>query len=69
MTKPLDLHADVDRIASVAGLTVIGVGSSPPTNGTAGYAPGCLFLDTTNAKAYVNEGTSTSCDFDLVSVA
>lgn len=44
-------------------------GIAIPTDGTAGYAPGCIFVDYVGAAIYVNEGTLASCDFDLVSVA
>ncbi len=47
-------------------------GASKPTDGTDGYQAGCIFQDTTNGIAYVNEGSITSCDFnalgDLTSV-
>lgn len=69
MSKPLDLQADVERLITVGGFTVLAHGAAAPTDGTAGYAKGCIFIDTTGAAVYVNEGTTTSCDFDLVSVA
>jgi len=31
-----------------------------PTNSVSGYAPGCIYLDHTNAALYVNAGTNTS---------
>ena len=48
------------------------VGTTVPTEGGAGYATGCLFIHTDGGAGtalYCNEGTSTSCDFDAVSVA
>lgn len=42
-------------------------GTTVPTDGTPGYAPGCLFLDvdaTAGLQLFVNEGTATSCDFN-----
>lgn len=39
-------------------------GSSPPADGTSGYARGCVFIDTTAGGFYINEGTETSCDFN-----
>lgn len=45
------------------------VGTTVPTDGSAGYAPGCLFIDTDGAAGsqfYINEGTNTSCDFNLL---
>lgn len=48
-------------------------GTDVPTDNTAGYAKGCLFIDT-NVSAgttglYVNVGTTAECDFDAVSNA
>jgi len=47
-------------------------GTTVPTDATAGYAKGCLFIHTDGAAGtmiYCNEGSNTSCDFDAVSVA
>ena len=48
-------------------------GTEVPTDNTAGYAKGCLFVDTNVAAAttglYVNVGTTALCDFDAVSDA
>ena len=47
-------------------------GKTVPADGTAGYQTGCLFQHTDGGAGtalYVNEGTSTSCNFDAVSVA
>jgi hypothetical protein len=45
-------------------------GTDVPTDDTAGYAKGCLFVDTDVAKdttgLYVNIGTSAECNFDAV---
>ncbi len=45
-------------------------GTDVPANATAGYAKGCLFVDTDVAAAttglYVNIGTTAECDFDAV---
>lgn len=44
-------------------------GTIVPTDGTAGYAKGCLFVDTDASLGsilYLNEGTPTSCDFNIV---
>ena len=48
---------------------LIASGIAIPVDGTAGYSPGCIFIDYVGAAIYVNEGTITSCNFDLVSVA
>lgn len=45
-------------------------GITVPTDADAGYAVGCLFTDTDSgvgATAYVNEGSATSADFNLMS--
>jgi len=48
-------------------------GIDVPVDTTAGYAKGCLFIDTDVAAAttgiYVNIGTTASCNFDAVSDA
>jgi len=42
-------------------------GATVPTDGTAGYAVGCIFIHTdgtVNTTLYINEGSATSCDFN-----
>lgn len=41
-------------------------GATVPTDGVSGYAPGCLFIDTTNGTIYINE-TTTTADFNRLS--
>ena len=44
-------------------------GANVPTDGDAGYATGCYFYVTTGvvgATVYINEGSSSSCDFNAV---
>lgn len=41
-------------------------GTTVPTDASRGFAPGCKFVDTATGKEYVNEGSATSCDFNLV---
>lgn len=44
------------------------LGSTKPTDGDAGYATGCIFMNTTGGASqtsYVNDGSSSSCDFNL----
>ena len=47
---------------------VLAQGTTVPTDGSAGYSPGCLFIDRDNTTdglfLYINEGTATSCDFN-----
>ena len=43
------------------------MGTTVPTDGTAGYGKGCIFIDTDGgigSTLYVNEGSNTSCDFN-----
>lgn len=40
-----------------------------PTDGTSGYAPGCIFIDNDAsgiAAIYINTGTYASCDFNVL---
>lgn len=48
------------------------VGTTVPGNGTTGYAPGCIFLDTDAAAGsqfWINEGSVTSCTFRQIASA
>ena len=38
-------------------------GPEIPPKGTPGFCKGCLFINTTDGKNYVNTGTETACDF------
>jgi hypothetical protein len=43
-----------------------------PTDGDAGYSPGCLCIHTDGGDGtslYVNEGTVSSCNFNAITVA
>lgn len=47
-------------------------GATLPTDGDAGYAPGCYFYKTTGtvgATVYINEGSKTSADFNAVAAS
>lgn len=48
-------------------------GTTVPTDGSAGYAKGCMFVDTDVAGGtggnYLNKGTTTSSAFTLVTQA
>jgi len=47
-------------------------GNTVPTDATAGYSPGCIFVHTDGGdatSAYLNEGTVTSCDFNALLAA
>jgi len=44
-------------------------GATVPTDATAGYNVGCIFIDTgagAGTTMYINEGSTTSCDFNAV---
>lgn len=52
--------------------SIIAWGNSVPADTASGYAPGCLFIHTDGGAGtdfYVNNGSKTSSDFDLVTVA
>jgi len=52
-----------------AGNVMRATGATVPTDADAGYAKGCLFIDTDAALGsilYLNEGSATSCDFNVV---
>jgi hypothetical protein len=42
---------------------IIGWGKAKPTDGTAGFAPGALFIDYVAGKQYRNNSTALSCAF------
>lgn len=55
------------------GKALLATGTTVPTNGSNGYAKGCLFIDTDVATGttglYCNKGTSASCVFTAVTQA
>lgn len=59
---------DVDSANNV----LLAKGATIPTDGDAGYAVGSLFIDTdqgSQTTLYVNEGSTTSADFNAIAVA
>ncbi len=45
---------------------LLAAGATVPTAATAGYAPGCIFVDNdagAGLQLYINEGTAASCSF------
>lgn len=48
-------------------------GDTVPTDATAGYAKGCIFVNTDGTDhsdlLYTNIGTAASCNFNLITVA
>ena len=55
-----------------AGMILMATGLTVPTDATAGYAKGCLFIDTNvvtgTTGLYENVGTTASCNFDALGV-
>lgn len=64
---PIDLEKIRD--ANGALLTIRSYGTDIPTDGTAGYAPACIFQDIDSGVVHINEGSATSCDFDAITTA
>lgn len=65
VATPYVQHQTEDGITFAYGIT-------KPTDATAGYAPGAIFIHTdgtTGTAVYVNEGTATSCDFNALATA
>jgi hypothetical protein len=60
-------------LADPSGFVLLAVGTTVPADGGAGFAKGCLFIDTDVAAGtsglYVNIGITTACNFNLVSNA
>jgi hypothetical protein len=58
-------------IINIAGVgIVLGIGATYPVDETAGYAPGCLWIDsdaTGMARILYNSGSLASCNFDALS--
>lgn len=61
------------NLLDAAGNILHCTGTTVPTDGGAGFAKGCLFIDTDVAAGttglYVNVGTTAACNFDAVSDA
>lgn len=57
-------------IRDASGNIMLATGTTVPTNDTAGYAKGCLFIDTDVAKGTTglncNKGTAAECTFTAV---
>jgi hypothetical protein len=73
MSKPLNSHSALETLLEVPGEGIyFAKGTTKPSDGAAGYAKGCIFIDTDASAGnilFCNEGTVTSADFDAVSVA
>lgn len=72
-TPPIGGDAEVVLGDFSAGLGKTWVhGTTVPTDGVEGYAPGCLFIKVGGGQGdtfFVNEGTLASANFDLVTTA
>lgn len=74
MSKPLTPHAAFPQGGQVIsmndlGLPAIVCGATVPTDATAGYGVGCIFIHTDGGAGdaiYINDGTASSCDFNAV---
>lgn len=58
-----------ETVVNQRGYIVFGDGDTVPTDTTAGYEVGCIWIDTNGADGsviYVNEGTAASCDFNVL---
>ena len=71
MSQIVDLRHSVSQYGEMAvnerGYIVFACGDTAPTDGTAGFEVGCIFVDTNAADGstiLVNEGTAASCDFN-----
>lgn len=70
MTKRHTKHDPTDILLSEPGVgAYFGAGQSVPTDGQAGYSPGCYFVQNDgsgNTSVYINVGSATSCNFDTL---
>ena len=70
MSRPAHIHSGGEVvIADSAQKKMLCSGTTVPTDGTAGYQTGCLFMKTNGiagTSIYVNEGTTASCDFNAL---
>ena len=74
MTRPITPHGEDDFGNGIAlfdldNMIALIVGPGLPTDATAGYCKGCIFIQTDGAAGamlLINEGSSTSCDFNAL---
>lgn len=52
------------QITNDSGNAMLAYGTKPSS--TAGYAAGCIFIDTTSGMVYANTGSTTSCTFTKI---
>ena len=76
--RALQLCGEIRKVGTPTNVTVLeydvegmvrrAEGATVPTDADAGYAKGCIFVDTDASAGsvfYVNEGSDTSCDFNV----
>ena len=72
MSRRHDVHDGRGGIVVIPGRGIIQAqGTTVPADGADGYAPGCIFQHVDggdNTALYVNEGTNTTADFNLVAI-
>lgn len=72
MSAPLKPHSANGWIVEDPPTGVLQLkGTTVPTDGDSGYLPGCIFQHTdggSGTSIYVNEGTSSSCNFNALNV-
>lgn len=73
MSRTQALHDATTVVATQPGNGIlIAAGLTLPTDGDVGYSVGCIFIHTDGGDGtalYVNEGSNTSADFNLITVA
>ena len=72
MSHQLNKHDGTDAIVSIAGKGKVICFGPVPSDGSTGYAAGCLFFNESGNSVstywYVNEGDATSCNFDPITI-
>lgn len=64
LSVPLNSTHEVDLKNSAGNYTFVTCAGTPTIpSAVAGYAVGCLLIDTTNGDLYHNSGTTASCIF------
>lgn len=70
ISRPVTLHSGESAIVTnEQGHKLLARGTTVPTDATAGFATGCLFIHTDGNDGdavYINDGTATSCDFNAI---
>ena len=48
--------------------SIIVSGTTTPTDGDGGYAPGCIFINVSTGVVTSNQGSITSANFDVMTI-